>query len=261
MEQRSNCPLMRVTAPAVIQNLSLELCGFRECLLFEGDARNTALLQDCSVQATGEHGIVVAGAASPTVRRVDVTAKKAGLLTLDKATPTLLICTLKDCGAQGVRACEASQPQLQGCTLTANASEGLVAMDGARVRLSRCRLTSNAGPGVDVSAHARVDCLECHVTGNKGGLFLWDAASAVLQKCNLDGGPHHAVLADGDTSCEATACVVTGDVTATRPEGIGSLTPSGLQQHGNTLRRGTPATVPPEEGCFKFEADRFTRKQ
>ena len=261
MEQRSNCPLMRVTAPAVIQNLSLELCGFTECLLFEGDARSAALVEDCVVTATGDHGIVVAGTAAPMLRRVEVTAKKAGLLTLDAATPTLLLCTLKDCGAQGVRACDASQPQLQGCTVTANKAEGLVAMDAARVRLSRCRLTSNAGPGVDVSSQAQVACVECHVMGNKGGLFLWDAATAVLERCHLDGGPHHAVLADGDATCGATACVVTGDVTASRPEGIACLTSSGLQQHGNTLLRGAAAAVPPEEGCFKFEADRFTRKQ
>jgi hypothetical protein len=262
MEQRSNCPLMRVTAPAVIQNLSLELCGFTECLLFEGDARSAALLEDCVVTATGDHGIVVAGTAAPKLRRVEVTAKKAGLLTLDAATPTLLLCTLKECGSQGVRACDASHPQLQGCTVTANKAEGLVAMDAARVQLSRCRLTSNAGPGVDVSSRARVACVECHVMGNKGGLFLWDAATAELERCHLDGGAHHAVLADGDATCAATSCVVTGDVAASRQEGImPSLTPSGLQQHGNTLRRGVAAAVPPEEGCFKFEADRFTRKQ
>ena len=259
MEQRSNCPLMRITAAAVIQNLSMELCGFRECLLFEGDARNTAVVQDCSVRCSGSHAIVVAGAAQPTLRRLDVAAQAAGVLTLERSSPILHTCTFDECGAQCIRACDASKPMLDACVIQKAKAEGVVAMDQAAVHLTRCRVTSNAGPGIDVSAHGAVTCVQCHIVRNAGGVFLWDAASARLEDCHIDGGIHHAILADGASACvHASACVIVGDVLSTRPESIASVT---KEEHGNTRRRALPASLPPEDGPFKFVADRYTRKQ
>ena len=259
MEQRSNCPLMRITSAAVIQNLSMELCGFRECLLFEGDARNTALMQDCSVRCSGSHAIVVAGATQPTLRRLDVSAQAAGMLTLERSSPSVLNCTFKECGAQGIRACDASTPKLKACMISKAKAEGVVVMDQAAVHLTQCRITFNAGPGIDVSAAGAVTCVQSHIISNAGGAFLWDAGTAQLEDCHIDGGPHHSLLADGASTCvHAKACVIIGDVLGTRPESIASVT---SEMRGNTRRRAMSATLPPEEGPFKFEADRYTRKQ
>jgi hypothetical protein len=42
-----------------------------------------------------------------------------------------------------------------------------------------------------------------------GGVWLWDAAHAVLRGAELAGGPSHALLADGGASVDAEASVPT----------------------------------------------------
>jgi hypothetical protein len=259
VEQRSNSPLMRLSAPAVLQNLVLDLCGFRECLLVEGDARVTPLLEGCTVRCSGDHGVVVSGCAAPTLRGMDVQAQKAGLLTLREARPLLLRCKLGDCGAQGLRACDRSWPQLEACTLSGNKGEGCVAMDAASVQLSGCTLSGNEGPGVDVSGGAHAALQDCQLAGNQGGVFLWDAATARMEGCRLSGGQRHALLADARTRCVADRCVLEGDVLAVHEAAVAGMHAAGRD---NRVLPGTQrAMLPPEAGCFKFEADRYTRKQ
>jgi hypothetical protein len=260
LEQRANAPLFRLCAPAVVQNLVLDLCGFRECLSIEGDARCTPLVEGCKIRCSGDHAVVCAGACAPTLRACDVGARKAGFLLLGTSQPAIADCTISGCDQQGVRAADASWPRLQRCRIVDNAAEGVVAMDNAGVELLGCTLSGNKGPGVDISGGAHVAMADCRVADNAGGLFLWDAATAALQRCSLAGGAHHALLADARTRPHVTACTITGDIMALSDDaGAGVLGAGG----DNTLLPSAPrpATLPSEEGCFKFEADRFLRKQ
>jgi hypothetical protein len=259
LEQRANAPLFRLRAPAVVQNLVLDLCGFRECLSIDGDAALTPLIEGCNIRCSGAHAVVVAGAAAPTLRGCDVGARKAGFLLLGASQPALVDCTIRGCEQQGVRAAGASWARLQRCRIVDNGAEGVVAMDRAGITLQGCTLSGNKGPGVDASGAAHVAMTDCVAEHNAGGVFLWDDASADMQRCSIAGGPHHALLADARTRTRASACTITGDVMAMSDDAAAGVLGGGGDN--TRLPAAAPATLPPEEGCFKFEADRFTRKQ
>ena len=259
IEQRGNAPLFHFTVPAVVQNLVLDLCGFRECLLFEGDERCTALVEGCNIRCSGEHSVVCVGSAAPTLRRCDISARKAGLLTMDSSRPHLQDCTLGPCEHQGLRATDSSWPRLDRCRITDGSAEGIVAMDNACVEAADCTLSGNKGPGVDLSGSAHASLSRCVVTDNAGGLFMWGVATATLQKCQLNGGPHHALLADCGSRPTARDCAFDGDLLLLSEETAEGVKGAGLY---NTIKASKePAKLPAEEGCFKFEADRYTRKQ
>lgn len=260
MEQRSNSPLMRFTSPAVVQNLSLDLCGFRECVLAEGDARCTPLVEGCMLRCSGSHSIVVAGAAQPVFRDCDIGGNKAGVFALENGRPRLERCLLSGCGEQGVLAQERACITLEACTVKGNEAEGVVSMENASVQMGSCMLLDNKGPAVDVSGTAHAHLRGGEVVGNLGGVFLWDSASAKLEGVRLRGGVHHALLAGDDgVRCVAHGCNIEGDTMESRP---GALRLEHKPPRANSMRpAAVPATLPPEAGCFKFEADRFTRKQ
>lgn len=259
MEQRANSPLFRFSAPAVVQNLVLDLCGFRECLACVGNERCTPLIEHCNIRCSGDHAVVCWGAAAPTLRVCDVSARKAGVLCLGASRPSLHECVINACEQQGVRAVDASWPRLERCRLVDNGAEGIVAMDNAGVEAIECTITGSKGPGVDVSGHAHATLSGCNVADNAGGIFLWDTATAALQTVRLAGGPHHALLADGHTRPRLRACNINGDTLLLSPEAAAGVLEAGLD---NVVAVSSErATLPPELGCFKFEADRYTRKQ
>jgi hypothetical protein len=69
-------------------------------------------------------------------------------------------------------------------------------------------------------------------------------------------GLSHAIVADGDAALRMKSCTVHGVVQAT------DAAWQGIRNGTNQLvEPDEPTQLPPEEGCFKFEADRFTRKQ
>ena len=260
VEQRSNAPLLLITAPAVVQVLSLDLCGFRECVMVAGDARCTPLLQDCKLRSSGSNALLVLDGARPTLRRADIGAAKVGALTLHDARLTLLRCTLQQCGEQGLRAQDRSRVRLEACRLADNEAEAVVAMEQASVELLNCSLRANKGPALDVSGGASARVSGGEAADNAGGVFLWDRGTARLEGLRLGGGAHHALLAgDGGASCVALGCTIEGDVMEVRH---GSLQLEQPPPNTNVRRPATAAaTLPPEAGCFKFEADRYLRKQ
>ena len=260
IEQRGNAPLFHFTVPAVVQNLVLDLCGFRECLLFDGSERCTPLVEGCNLKCSGDHSAVSVGAAAPTLRRCDIAARKAGMLCLDSSRPHLQDCSVGPCEEQGIRAADSSWPRLERCRISECCAEGIVAMEHACVEAVSCTLRGNKGPGVDISGSAHVAMDGCVVTDNAGGVFMWDTASASLQRCRLDGGPHHAILADSSSRPTVHECVVDGDLMLLSEESAAGVNDAG--QNNKISAPKQPAVLPAEvTGPFKFEADRFTRKQ
>ena len=260
VEQRSNAPLLLITAPAVVRNLSLDLCGFRECVMVAGDARVTPLLEQLKLRSSGSNALVTCDACAPTLRAADLGAAKVGVLALHRSRPQLLRCLLSQCGEQALRAQDATHVTLEACRLVKNEAEAAVAMDAASVTLIRCQLSANKGPALDVSDRARAFVHGGEAADNAGGVFLWGAAEVRLEDVCLGGGLHHALLAGDDgTRCTALGCTIVGDVMETS---AGSLQLEHAAPHTNIRKKGKAAAMlPPEEGCFKFEADRYLRKQ
>ena len=259
IEQRGNAPLFHFTVPAVVQNLVLDLCGFRECLLFDGNERCTPLVEGCDIRCSGDHSLVSVGSAAPTLRRCDIAARKAGLLSLDASRPHLQDCTVGPCEQQGVRAADASWPRLERCRITNGSAEGIVVMDNACVEAVDCTLTGNKGPGVDLSGSAHASLSRCVVTDNAGGVFMWDATTAALHSCRLNGGPHHALLADCSCRPTASECVFDGELMLLSEDCAADI--KAANHHNAFKAPKQPAELPPESGPFKFEADKYLRKQ
>jgi len=259
VEQRGNAPLLSISCPAVVQNLVLDLCGFRECVRVQGGPRPPPLLEGCSLRCSGDHAVVCVSDAAPMLRRCDISARRAGLLAQDTARPTLHGCTLRGCEEQGVRAMGRAVVQLERCAFTALGAEGVVAMDDATVRLLHCSLRACKGPACDASGQARLELRHCSLADCAGGVFLWDAAAAAIHDSQLAGGPHHALLADQHTEPRLQGCAVRGDILVLGPDSEAQLRSPDLRNV--FLRADAAATLPPESGCFKFEADRFSRKQ
>jgi parallel beta-helix repeat protein len=132
-------------------------------------------------------------------------------------------------------------------------------MDSACVEAVDCTLTGSKGPGVDISGSAHASLTRCIVTDNAGGIFMWDVATATLQSCRVNGGPHHALLADCSSRPTARECSFDGDFMLLSEESAVGVKGVGLCNIVTAPKQ--PAELPPEAGPFKFEADRFTRKQ
>ena len=52
VDQRANSPAFRISRSCVIQNLSLDMTGFRECVSVTGSNSVLALLRDCNIWYT-----------------------------------------------------------------------------------------------------------------------------------------------------------------------------------------------------------------
>lgn len=92
-----------------------------------------------------------------------------------------------------------------------------------------------------------------------GGLWLWDRASCDVRASTVSGGRSHAVLCDVDTAPRfGSGSRVEGVVEASETCRERIAPPDGSVE---VIHPAVPTTLPPEEGCFKFEYDMFTRKQ
>jgi hypothetical protein len=132
-------------------------------------------------------------------------------------------------------------------------------MDNACVEAVDCALSGNKGPGVDLSGSAHASLSRCTILDNVGGVFMWDATTAALQSCRLNGGPHHVLLADCKSRPTARECAFDGDLMLLSEESAAGVKDGGLR---NTFKAPkTPAELPEEDGPFRFTADKYTRKQ
>ena len=52
VDQRANSPAFRISRSCVIQNLSLDMTGFRECVSVTGSNSVLTLLRDCNIWYT-----------------------------------------------------------------------------------------------------------------------------------------------------------------------------------------------------------------
>ena len=73
-------PIFRITRNCVLQNIDIDMTGFREAVFIYGGPESRPVLEHCRIKCSGEDAINVAGRASPVVRSCSVTScKKVGL--------------------------------------------------------------------------------------------------------------------------------------------------------------------------------------
>ena len=260
LEQRGNAPAFTIQGPAVLMRLAVDLCGFRECVQVVGPLRGApALLISCTMRSSGHEGCVVEGGAAPVLRDCQLAGRRAALCCLDDSAPKLLRCRLHSSGMQGLRAQGRSRPTLRSCTIEGNEAEGVVCFQHARVAMDRCTVSKNQGCGLDVSGSSSLSLTACSVQGNVGGgLFMWDTSNV-----SFDGGRISAetgclaVLVDSGPRLRLRRCSMAGVVHAQSREVEAELAEAGCPSSDD----GWVHCLPAEAGCFKFEADRFTRKQ
>mmetsp|Transcript_19063 Transcript_19063/g.36419 ORF Transcript_19063/g.36419 Transcript_19063/m.36419 type:complete len:640 (+) Transcript_19063:53-1972(+) len=256
VDQRSNSPSFRIYRTCVIQNIEVDMSGFRECCLVEGPATVQPVVDHCMLRCSGDDAINVSGAAVPTFRDCELIGRKCGLKVMDNARGEFIDCKFSTCNQMGVRAHDQARPTLRRCHIEGNIEEGVVVMDQAHVELIDCHIRDNKGPGIDISDGGAVTMRNCWVKNNCGGVFMWDESRASLFNVRINGGLSHAILADGDAVVRMKNCKVQGVIQATDTSWQGIR--NGTNQ---IIEPEEPTQLPAEEGPFKFEADRYTRKQ
>lgn len=132
-------------------------------------------------------------------------------------------------------------------------------MQQSTVTMVDCVVRDNKGPGLDASNQARVVMERCKVEDNVGGVWLWDEASCDVRASVVAGGASHAVLCDVETSPRfGSGSRIEGVVEASSDARAMIVPPDGSV---DLIHPDKPTSLPPEDGCFKFEYDMFTRKQ
>ncbi|WZN60423.1 Beta_helix domain-containing protein [Chloropicon roscoffensis] len=257
IDHRGNSPIFRLTRTCVLQNVDVDMTGFREALFVYGGPEVSPIVEHCRFRSSGGDAINVAGRASPLFRRCEVAGcKKVGLKLFGGAGGEYIDLRIRSCQQQALRMMEDSGAKFYGCEFTDNAEEGVVLMGNSQASLRGCRVVGNKGPAFDVSGSARIHCEGCKAEGNVGGLWLWESAKAAVHQCELSGGSSHAVLADGSSLPSITDSTVRGMVQATEEAWEGIC--------GDTNHLVEPlesVELPPEEGPFKFEPVWYERKQ
>jgi len=260
IDARSNAPVFRISRSAVVQNVYIDMVGFRESVLIEGGPSVTPVLDGCVVTCSGDDAINVAGQAAPFIRRCELEARRRCLKFMDRAKGEVFDSCVKKAQGPGVQVFDAAAPTLRRCRIVEGDAEGLVVMDAGRATLVGCTLESNKGPGVDVSDGAAVTLEGCRVRGNVGGVFLWDRGCCHLIECQLEGGPSFPVLADENARVIAGGCEIVGNVHVAERSWEGLAGGGAPAPNAFTDAPGA-CELPREAGPFKFEADQFLRKQ
>lgn len=255
-DQRANTPTLRITCTSLVQNVDFDMSGFRECILVDGDQTVRPIIEHCSIKCSGDNGIYTCGNSHAVFRHCKIGGRKSGCCAIENSCPALYNCTLSNSGFQALLCMDESHPTLNRCLLSDNEEEGVVVMDDAQVSIFSTEIRGNKGPGIDVSQGGRAVLDDCTVAGNIGGVWIWESGFVNVQNAKINGGKSHAILVDGSGILHAHHTTVDGVVHASEPTWR-SLTKGDNQ----LLEPEHPTELPLEEGCFKFEPDRFTRKQ
>ncbi len=86
IDHRGNSPIFRISRNAVLQNVDIDMTGFREALFVSGGPAVCPVIEHCRFRCSGDDAINVAGQARPVFRRCHVAhCKKVGLRLYDRA--------------------------------------------------------------------------------------------------------------------------------------------------------------------------------
>ncbi|KAK9828720.1 hypothetical protein WJX72_001708 [[Myrmecia] bisecta] len=256
IDQRANCPTFRISRNCVIQNIDVDMTGFREAIMVTGPKEVQPLIEDCIIRCSGDDAVNVCGTVAPLFRRCTLQGRKCGVRAFDATSAVFESCIIEECGKQGVLAMARARPRFKGCRMCKHEAECVVGMDSSHVQLIDCELCDSQGPGIDLSSRAQLTMTAGCVTRNVGGVWCWDVAKAVLSDVALDGGKSLVVLAQDEAQPQMKECHITGNLRATRQAW------EGMPAQHNTIMEGERLTfLPPEDGPFQFLPNKFTRKQ
>ena len=69
VDHRGNSPLFRITRNCVLQNIDIDMTGFRESVYVHGGPQVCPVIEHCRFKCSGDDAINVAGRANPIFRR------------------------------------------------------------------------------------------------------------------------------------------------------------------------------------------------
>ena len=255
LDARCNTPVLRITASCTVQNVNIDMTGFRESLYIGGNEDVRPVFEHVRVKCSGDDAVNVAGAAQPLFVDALLGARKNGLRALGSCRVEMVRSRIAECGHSGIKVMDNATVTLRDGHVTDCSEDGVVAMDEGEAHLIGSSVRDNQGPGVDGSGSARVVLRDTVVKANVGGVWLWDAATAVCDGVRLNGGGSHAMLVDGDARARVRKSVVEGLVLS-QDEGAADVS-----HPTNTLLASDPPTeLPGEVGPFAFHPDPYVRK-
>lgn len=152
------------------------------------------VVEDCSVNGTGDAGISVVEGALPQVRGCRIESKEGSGLSVEGAGGVFERCVILGTSQAAVVISKGGTPTLVGCQLSRSRSYGVEAGNKATVvTLRDCEILDTELAGVHLSRHAKAVLIDTTVRGT-GGDGVW-----------LDGRDAIAELT-GCTIAESTSC-------------------------------------------------------
>jgi hypothetical protein len=257
IDHRGNSPIFRVSRNAVLQNIDIDMTGFRESLFVYGGSQVRPIIEHCRFRCSGDDAINVAGQANPIFRRCEIAScKKVGLRLYEQAGGEYVGLSISNCQQQAVKLMENCQGKFYNCSFCDNEEEGVVVMDSAEGSFRGCTIEGNKGPGLDASQKGKLLLDKCRIKQNVGGVWLWDATKSVMSQCTIEGGTSHSILAQGECLPSISSSIIEGMIQATDDawEGI-------CKESNKFIEPLKSVELPSEEGPFQFEPIWYQRKQ
>ncbi|DBB01102.1 hypothetical protein WJX77_003106 [Trebouxia sp. C0004] len=259
VDQRANCPTIRITRSAVIMNLEIDMTGFREAVLITGTDKVCPVIQNCTISCSGDDCVNVSGRAQPNFSKCSMNGRKCGLRAFGHSISKLRQCVISECGQQACKASDAAAVNMIECQLKKNLEECIVGMSSSSITLNNCCLQSSEGPAIDMTGTSVLHMCNGSVQDCIGGVWLWEQSSCDLDRLNLHGGASYAISIDKSCKAQLKGCYINGSL---HMDDAAWQSVQTVQQKNADLNTfiAAKATVywPFEEGPFVYEANMLT---
>ena len=252
LDFRGNAPDLRFERVAAVVSVSIDATGWREAVRVDGPPSVTVSLADCTITASGDDGVLVAGGATATLTRCAVKAGRHGVVVAQRGSAALHATILKSCGGSGCVATQDGSVTLSHNTIITDCGADGVRVSGrGRVEVAATRVARCSGPALDVSSDGQATVgAGCEFTSCAGGVWAWGGGQAAVgARARVDGGETFALLSHGYASLVVdAAAIVSGAVSGAAASTAASACSSWMRPPGYV-------GPPPEAGPFRWDGD------
>ncbi|MFD9692348.1 right-handed parallel beta-helix repeat-containing protein [Kitasatospora sp. NPDC059088] len=189
------------------------------------------LLEDCTLDTTRGHGLVLAGATDPLVRRCRTARTKGhGIHVTGRSRGRFEECQVADAQGTGVLVDESSSPVLTRTTVTAGAGDAVDLTGESAAEFDRLEVRGAAGSGVVVrdGANPLLRRLDVAEVGGHGVEVLREGRGR-LESCLLRTGARAALRVSDGGNTQVGNTTVRGTTTTTGPAGAAGAGVNGVE--------------------------------
>lgn len=72
VDQRANSPAIRITGNAMVAGMHLDMTGFRECVMIEGQRECRPVIYNCKIRCSGDDAVNIGGQAVPVIHSCSI---------------------------------------------------------------------------------------------------------------------------------------------------------------------------------------------